>query len=225
MTNKRFIKTILLLAPTAALVTAGVWFWRQSPVVRTIEQLLTENTELKQSISHLTDESQIGYAKVISQEQREGQTHTRVLFVETQPNEPLKPVLRREYDIKGDVVHFDALIVKFSRQMVMNGKEKAIYLWRRVYGEYTEPNEGYTINPVGVEPARYQCLGRNLDFNDRELFWDYIWTLANDPNQLRDYGIDAVYGNVVYHKLVPGLIYVFKINSTGTLYPEVIPDL
>ena len=225
MTNKRFIKTILVLAPTAALITAGVWFWRQSPVVRTIEQLLTENTELKQSISHLTDESQIGYAKVISQEQRDGQTHTRVLFVETQPNEPLKPVLRREYDIVGDVVHFDALIVKFGQQMVMNGQEKAIYLWRRVYGEYTEPNDGYAINPAGIEPARYQCLGRNLDFNDRQLFWDHIWILANDPNQLRDYGIDAVYGNVVYHKLVPGLIYIFKINSTGTLYPEVVPDL
>ncbi len=225
MTTKRFIKTILFVAPIAALTTAGLWLWHQSPVIRTIEQLLTENTALKQSITHLTDESQIGYAKVLSQETRDGQLYTRVLFVETKPNEPLKPVLRREYTIAGDVVHFDALIVKFGQQMVMNGEQKAIYLWRRVYGEYTEPNEGFAINPTGVEPARYQCLGRNLNFDDRQLFWDHIWDLANDPNQLKTYGIDAVYGSVVYHKLVPGLIYVFKINSTGTLYPEVVPDL
>ncbi len=225
MTTKHFIKTILFLAPITALVTVGFWFWHQSPAMRTIQQLLTENQDLKQSITHLTEESQIGYAKVLSQEQHDGVLYTRVLFVETRPNEPLQPVLRREYEIRGDVVHFDALIVKFDKQMVMDGRQKAIYLWRRVYGEYMEPNEGYAINPAGIEPARYQCLGRHLDFNDRQLFWDHIWALANDPDQLKDLGIEAVFGSVVYHRLVPGLIYVFKINKSGALYPEVVPDL
>jgi hypothetical protein len=38
-------------------------------------------------------------------------------------------------------------------------------------------------------------------------------------------GISAVYGNVVYRQMKPGLIYVFKQGSTGALWAEVIPDL
>jgi hypothetical protein len=49
--------------------------------------------------------------------------------------------------------------------------------------------------------------------------------LANDPEKLREYGIKAIYGNVVYNKFRPGLIYVFKINPVGNLYPEVVPDM
>jgi hypothetical protein len=30
---------------------------------------------------------------------------------------------------------------------------------------------------------------------------------------------------VVYSRLREGLIYVFKISSTGQVYPEVVPDM
>jgi hypothetical protein len=49
--------------------------------------------------------------------------------------------------------------------------------------------------------------------------------LANDPEVLQQHGIKAIYGNAVYKKLRPGLIYVFKISPTGQLYPETVPDL
>ncbi|NLH17176.1 MAG: hypothetical protein GX455_11410, partial [Phycisphaerae bacterium] len=52
-----------------------------------------------------------------------------------------------------------------------------------------------------------------------------IWALSNDPARLQQLGITAVYGNVVYRKLRPGLIYVFKISNTGQLYPETVPAL
>jgi hypothetical protein len=49
--------------------------------------------------------------------------------------------------------------------------------------------------------------------------------LANDPEALQQHGIKAIYGNAVYKKLKPGLIYVFKISPTGQLIPETVPDL
>jgi hypothetical protein len=60
---------------------------------------------------------------------------------------------------------------------------------------------------------------------DKELFWKEIWGLADDKDRLAEYGISAIYGNAVYRKVRLGLVYVFKISSTGNLYPEVIPDL
>jgi hypothetical protein len=199
----------------------------------TIRELLTENKQLKQAITNLTLEEQIGYAKVISQwrepspsgESREGKLFTDIKFVETARDDKLKKVLEKNYTIEGDIVHFDALIVKFGDKMVMDGKEKALYLWRRVYGENTAPENGLPIEEQSAEPQRYKDLLKLLPENQRGLFWTNIWELANNPEQLKEYGIKAVYGNVVYSKLKKGLIYVFKISPTGQLYPETVPDM
>jgi hypothetical protein len=192
---------------------------------KAITELLSENKELKQAITNLTEENQIGYAKVLSQQTRDGRLYTHLLFVETDRSDPAKRILEREYDIEGDVVHFDALIVKFDDKIVMDGKERAIYLWRRIYGEQMKPEDGYPIETEGAEPRRYADLCSRLSLHDRTLFWSEIWKLSNDPNRLKDAGIRAIYGNVNYRQLKPGLIYVFRINNTGNLYSEPVPAL
>ena len=191
----------------------------------TIHELLTENKELKQAITNLTEEDQIGYAKVISQEMKDGKLFTTIKFVETARDDKLKTILEKEYTIEGDIIHFDALIVKFGNKMVTDGKAKALYLWRRIYGEKMAPGEGYVIEEPGTEPKRYKDLLEALPVEHSKLFWDNIWLLANDTDKLKEYGIDAIYGNAVYSKLKKGLIYIFKITPTGDFYPEVVPDL
>jgi hypothetical protein len=213
---------IMALACLAAIAYIGHgWFYGAA----TIRELLTENKQLKQAITNLTLEDQIGYAKVISQENRDGKLFTNVRFVETARGDNLKKVLEKNYTVEGDIVHFDALIVKFGDKMIMNGKGKALYLWRRVYGENTAPENGLTIEEPNKEPQRYKDLLELLPTKESSLFWTNIWELANNPDQLREYDIKAVYGNVVYSKLRKGLIYVFKISPTGQLYPEAVPDM
>lgn len=208
-----------------ALLAGGGVIWHQMAGNPTLEKLLTENRELRQAITNLSEETQIGYAKVLDQERRKGILHTRLLFVDTQPNDPLKPALKKEFTIEGDVVHFDALIVTFGQQMVIDGTERAIYLWRRIYGEKTPPEQGQAIQEPGTHPQRYRQFSERLSMQNRDLFWNGIWELANDRDRLNNLGVRAVYGNVVYNRLQPGLIYVFKISNTGTLHLEVVPDL
>lgn len=191
----------------------------------TIHELLTENKRLKEAITTLTTENQIGYAKVISQRQEGDRLLTTVRFVETARDDKTRKILQKEYIIEGDIVHFDALVVTFGDKMVMDGKSRALYLWRRVYGESMAPRDAYLIEEPGAEPKRYRDLLETLPLQHRRLFWSHIWDLANDPDQLRRHGIKAIYGNVIYHKLRPGLIYVFKISPMGHLYPEVVPDM
>jgi len=191
----------------------------------TVHKLLTENKQLKQAITNLTLEEQIGYAKVISQEYRDGKLFTTVRFVETARDDKLQKVFEKEYTIEGDIIHFDALIVKFGEKMVKDGKEKALYLWRRMYCENMSPENGLPLEEPGKEPQRYSNLLSLLPANQRNLFWTNIWELANNPNKLKRYDITAIYGNVVYSKLKKGYIYVFKISSSGQLYPEFVPDM
>jgi len=191
----------------------------------TIHQLLTENRHLKQAITNLTYEDQIGYAKVIAQEPNDGKLLTTIKFVETARDDKLKTILEKEYTIEGDVVYFDALIVKFGDKIVMDGNTKALYLWRRIYGEKMAPEQGFAIEEPGTEPQRYSDLLEVLPVKQKQLFWTNIWDLANNPDKLNKYDIEAIYGNAVYSRLRKGLIYVFKINATGQVYPEVVPDI
>jgi len=192
---------------------------------KTIHQLLTDNKHLKQAITNLTDEEQIGYAKVVDQQTIDGKLLTTIKFVETARDDKLKKILEKEYTIEGDIIHFDALIVKFSNKMVMDGKTRALYLWRRVYGEKMAPEKGFPIEQPGTEPLRYADLLEALPIKDCQMFWSNIWDLANDTKKLKEYDIEAVYGNVIYEKLTKGLIYVFKISPTGQVTPETVPDM
>ena len=162
---------------------------------------------------------------MLSQETRNGQLYTILRFVETARGNPLETVLHKEYEIEGDIVHFDALVVTFPGQTVMDGKERSLYLWRRIYGENQAPSFGFPIEKDGVPPARYADLLKRLHIFEQKLFWTAVWDLANNPEALKQYGIKAIYGNAVYKKLKPGLIYVFKISPTGQLIPETVPDL
>ena len=208
-----------------AVVGTGGFFWHHFTTNKTIDQLLNENEELKTAITNLSQENQIGYAKVLSQEIRDGKVFTKLLFVEADPEDFTKQLLRKEYEIEGDVVHFDTLIVTFGNELVKDGIERAMYLWRRVYGEKQPPEQGFAIETPGQPSPRYAQLCEKLSIEEGQLFWNEIWQLSNNPKRLEKLGIKAVYGNAVYRQLKPGLIYIFKVSGTGTLYPEIVPDI
>lgn len=215
----RFLTTALILIVLA--FVGGTFYYG----TKTVHDLLASNEKLKEAIGALTHEDQIGFAKVVKQEEREGRLFTTIKFVETARDDMLRKVLEREYEIEGDVVHFDALIVTFTDQAIMDGKARSLYLWRRVYGETMSPSEGFDIETPGTHPERYADLLRDLRLPEQQMFWEAIWNLANDPEALRDHGIKAVYGNAVYKRLQPGLIYVFKIGTDGQVYPETVLDM
>jgi len=220
-------KTGLVVLGAVAVLAAGVAYmgrgFYQGAI--TIHELLTENKQLKQAIGNLTDEDQIGYAKVISQRSEDGRLLTTIRFVETARADKTVRILQKEYTIEGDVVHFDALIVTFGDKMVMDGRARALYLWRRIYGEKMAPQDGYPIEEPGAQPRRYSGLLQALPIQQQQLFWTEIWDLANDLDRLKQHDIKAIYGNAIYRKLREGLIYVFKIKPTGELSVEVVPDM
>ncbi|MBN1902111.1 hypothetical protein JW926_12375 [Candidatus Sumerlaeota bacterium] len=192
---------------------------------KTIHDLLGENKALQKSIANLTREEEVGYAKVISQEEKDGKPYTRILFVVTDPEDMTRRILEKEFEVEGDVVFFDALIVKFKNKTVMEGKDRALFLWRRVYSDKMKPEDGFSIDASGEEPVRYSRICSTLSVKNRLMFWTEIWNLSDDPERLNDSGVRAVYGNAVYKKVKPGLIYRFKLDASGAFYPDTVPDL
>ncbi|MBN2588323.1 MAG: hypothetical protein JXA96_00555 [Sedimentisphaerales bacterium] len=224
----RKIKFGFIFILVVSLGAGVVSYFSKSPykeAIMTIHKLLTENNELKQAITNLTEEDQIGYAKILSQEEKDGVLYTTIKFVETERGDNLNTILEKEFTIEGDVFYFDVLIVKFQNNMVTDGKAKALYIWRRIFGEKMAPERGFVIEEQGTEPLRYKDLLEALPVEHCNLFWSNIWDLANDPNKLEEYGIQAIYGDALYYKLIKGRIYIFKIAPTGLFYLEAIPDI
>jgi len=215
-------KMIVGLLAAGALVTAtvlGIAFYFSTS---SIHDLLTENHKLNKAIGNLTKEESIGYAVVEEQRRDEtGQRQTVVRFVQTAAGNPKEIVSEQLFTLPGDIVHFDALIVKFTDEYVRDGKERALYLWRRIYSEQMAPGQGKPIEPAGGAPERYYSISKTLRMKNREVFWEAIWSLANDPGRLSQYGVTAVFGNVNYIRMRPGRVYRFKIDGTGQIYPEV----
>jgi hypothetical protein len=218
----RIFYGILVLATLGVL---GVWGVATFYAARTIDHLLGENRELRAALANLTREDQIGLARVIDQTEKDGRLYTRVRFVETDRDNPTRQLLEREYTIEGDVLHFDALIVKFDGKLVRDGRERALYLWRRIYGESMPPRDGYPIEIEGLESPRYAALGERLGVSARQQFWSAIWSLSDSPERLARLGVRAIYGNAVYRRVQPGFIYVFKIAATGDLFLEPVPAI
>jgi hypothetical protein len=224
---------IIKLILVGFLGLGSVWGLAVYQAAQTLDEMFAENRRLKEAISNLTHESQIGYAKVMGRKWQDGELQTTLKFVETAPNNPQEKLREVTYTISGDVVHFDALIVTFNDQMVMDGDKRALYIWRRVYGDKMAPEQGFPIEMPGEIPARYRDLFGEPSLMDKLLlkedeatrFWDAIWDLADDPDRLKRHGVEAIYGNAVYTRLKPGLIYIFKISANGRLSPEVVPDL
>ena len=211
---------MVLLAAIATAAILGVTFYFSSS---SIHSLLTENHQLNKAIRNLTAEQQIGFATLKSQSRNAlGEVESLVRFVQTAPGRPDTIVSEELFVVEGDVIHFDALIVKFSDDYVKDGKGRALYLWRRIYGESEAPMEGDVIERPGQAPERYAAITQSLRLKNQSVFWEAIWDLANDPQRLSEYGISAVFGNAVYTKMEPDRVYLFKISPTGQIYPDVL---
>ena len=211
------------LITLAALVTAsilGISFYHSTA---SIHKLLTENHQLNKAVRNLTQEEQIGYATLQSQSRNDlGELESVVRFVQTAADKPKTIVSEQLFILRGDIIYFDALIVKFTNEYVKDGTERALYLWRRIYGETTTPVNGEAIELASTAPERYYTITESLHLKNRDIFWEAIWDLANDPTRLSDYGVQAVFGNAIYTRMQPGKVYLFKISTTGQIYPEIV---
>ena len=145
------------------------------------------------------------------------QLTTRIEFVEV--NEQGQRIEEpRQFAIKGDTAYIDAWVVKFADSLVESGdplRATSICLFRRLFGEFQEPTDGFSIDPVGTRPAAYARGGGSSDF-ERQIWADF-WEYANNPAKAEKQGIRAAHGEAPSIKLQPGRLYKIQLRASGGL--------
>ena len=83
-------------------------------------------------------------------------------FVELSPNgsELSQP---KQFTLPGDVIYVDNWIVKFDDKYIENGdiqRGTSLCLFRRIFSEEQTPNQGFSLDEVGMRPQAYARLLR-----------------------------------------------------------------
>ena len=131
-----------------------------------------------------------------------------------------------EFEIEGDIVYVDAWVAKFQDELIEEAepfRSSSICLFRRVFGEYQEPKNGFPIDSIGSRPAAYS-QGSEMSEQEREI-WSKFWEYANDPAEAARVGLRALQGEAPYIKLLKGKLYRVQLRASDglTIRPEEIP--
>jgi hypothetical protein len=218
----RVMRAILLLLALTALIIWGILAHRVSTH---FERLLLEKERLQDAISRLTRDERVAYAKIVRREETSAGRAYRIRFLETAPDDPAEVFFRREFLVSDPTVYFDGLVVKFDDSWVMDGRARALLMWRRAFDEKTPPAAGVSLETKESFSGAYGDAFGSLFPGERAQFWNAVWSTAHDPDRLDALGIRAVFGEAVYTEMRPGILYVLRLTATGQIYVEAVPDL
>lgn len=155
-------------------------------------------------------------------DEESGEVETTLAFIELSPegNAIGEP---RVFTIRGNVVYLDNWVIKFEDEYVEQAdllRGTSLVLFRRVFGEYQTPSDGFPIDQVGSLPSAYQRGGQPSDFEQE--IWDDFWTFANNRDEAMEKGIRAAHGEAVSMKVEPGRSYRVVLRASDGL--SIVPE-
>jgi len=152
-----------------------------------------------------------------------GELYSVVEFVELDENgTPIGDP--KTFRIKGDVVYIETWIVKFEDRYIEQAdleRSTSLVLFRRLFGQFQEPNQGEPLDKVDERPQVYSSGGAMTEFEKK--IWQDFWTISNDPQQASELGIRAVHGDAPFQKLKKGMVYKILLRASDGL--SITPDV
>ena len=147
----------------------------------------------------------------------ENEIVTLVEFQELDENgEPLDEP--KQFRLLGDIVYIDTWVVKFEDKYVEAAdieRGTALVFFRRLFGEFQEPQQGFTLDQAGQRPTAYASGSVLSEFEKR--IWNDFWDVANDNIKQAELGIRAIHGDAPSFKVVKGASYRIELRATGEL--------
>jgi hypothetical protein len=188
---------------------------------RQIEELAARVRELELALKLLKVDHRL--ARLTVKAQREapaepGGGSTDVVFQELGPDgDPLGP--EQAFTLAGKVAYIDALVIKFDDSYVEHGdalRGSSVCFFRRIFGEYQQPADGFPLDSVGARPRPYG-VGDDAASPVEITLWQHFWDYANDPAAAARAGVRALHGEAPYIELRPGKSYRVELRASGGL--------
>ena len=187
-----------------------------------VAKLTTQNDKLKLALRLLKVDHRVAEITVLDQHQENQRPVTRVQFAEmTTGGDPIGD--KKIFTVDGDTIYVDAWVIKYSDDLVESGdplRSTSVCFFRRIFGEYQEPREGFALDAAGSRPAVYS-QGNEMSPLEHDL-WANFWEYANDPAKAKRAGMRAAHGEAPSIRLQMGKRYKVELRASGGL--SIIPD-
>jgi hypothetical protein len=193
--------------------------------LREIDSLKQDVERLDTSLRLLKVNRRLARLTVVDQgpDQDSGELYTTVEFVEV--NEEGQTIGQpKQFRIKGDTVFIDHWLVKFEDKYIEQAdvdRSTSLVLFRRIFGEHQNPNDGFPLDEVGSRPQAYARGGEMTELEKK--IWGDFWNIATNPQLAEELGIRAAHGDAPYVRVKNGMIFKVLLRASDgvTITPEV----
>ena len=211
------------MAALATLAWCAVLFYSRSTAVdRHVAKLEQEKSQLQQIIHRLGTERRVAELLVTEQKQVDGVQQTTVLLSEDARDGTALPP--QSFTVDGDVIHLDAMVIKFDRSAVGQGdplRGCSIALFHRLYGDRQTPDHAFLIDSPNTVPEFYRG-DQQVDQFEQNL-WQNFWKLAENPAYRASQGVRVANGQGVWFRALPETLYTISIEQDGGLNYSLSP--
>ncbi len=181
-----------------------------------IGELELENQRLNAYLRLLQHEERRAQIQVLEQRTGvDGAVVNKIRFTEVRSDGT--PIGKeRVFDLPGDQVYVDFLVIKFEDHFVKEGdplRGKALVFFQRIFTNKVMPDEGYPLDEPGKAPEIYAAEQAQTDW-EKDL-WRQFWKVGNDEKLAEEKQVKAMHGQAISQKLQPGKIYHVLIRNTG----------
>lgn len=227
---------IFRIAVLIAVVGGGSYAWyrynnRDTPEkqlqarIRQLEEekqrLEAQKKHLQEFVKRLTSERRVAQILVKKQVKSGDEIDsTYLMFQEfNRKGEPMLP--RFLQPIRGNVIHVDALVIRFDKGFIENDdplRGHSIVLFYRIYGDKQPPAEGQRLDMPGTAPAFYcdESLSPEAQAFETEL-WKNFWQLAEDAKYRKEKGVELAQGEGPWFHFYEGYRYTLTVQGGGGL--------
>jgi hypothetical protein len=204
---------VLVLAGTVALH----WYTAHDAAQRQLAEAQAQTKKLEEVVQRLTDEKRVADLIVTDESTVDGVPHKTLLFVEyTRDGTSLTP---RSFEIQGEMVHVDALVIKFERHFVSENdplRGHSIALFTRIYGDHQTPQKAQMIDEPGKIPDIYRGADPRVAPFEQNL-WTEFWRLYDDESFRAQKGVRTSSGQGVWGPFQRDKLYTITLESDGGL--------
>ena len=189
-----------------------------------VERQLVEIERLTTSLRLMKVDHRVARLNVLDQveDAETGVITSRIQFVEVDDDNHILGKTR-EFDLQGQIIYIDGWIVKFDDKYIEKAdieRGSSLVLFRRLFGEYQQPSEGFVLDVAGETPSAYAQSGALSELEQK--VWKDFWSIANDSKKARQLGIRAAHGDAPSIKMRKGMSYKIELRASDGL--SITPD-
>lgn len=177
-----------------------------------VRRLEAQCEELRGFVRRLSAESRVAEARVVAHRaDPQGEPTWTIEFAEHDPDGNRLPA--RTIVVRGKEVYFDALIIKFDRDLVKVGdplRGRTLHVFRRAFGSAQEPREGPLLAGAATPSAFEQGL------------WLRFWHWADHPRAAEAEGVRVAQVEAVAIRPLPDALYRLTIEHAGGLNVKLV---